>query len=486
MERVRLTNERITDFTCPTEKQQSFLWDTEAPGLAVRITASGAKSFIFESKLRRQTIRITLGDVRAWVLNSVWSGRGDDKREIQRGAREEASRLKTIIDQGRDPRQVAADEVAAEQGKRDNEAAAILTEEAAALRSQITVGEAWAQYIANPPKKKGKTWGERHLFDHKKLMLPERTKGEGETARTLTAGVLASLAPLPLSALTSERIGTWLEKETPRRATQAALAFRLLRAFLNWCNESDEYKGIAASDACARKVSREHLPNAGVKHDSLQREQLKLWFDAVKRIQNPTISTYLQGLLITGARRNELSGLRWDEVDFQWNSLTIRDKVEGERTIPLTPYFASLLRDLKRKNDTAPTVRRLRALKEQGRDWEPSPWVFSSPTSATGRLEEPSIAHRKAIAAAGLPPVSLHGLRRSFGSLSEWCEVPVGVVAQIMGHKPSATAEKHYRVRPLDLLAMWHVKIEAWLLEQGGVKFAQKKAGLKQVKNTAA
>lgn len=29
--------------------------------------------------------------------------------------------------------------------------------------------------------------------------------------------------------------------------------------------------------------------------------------------------------------------------------------------------------------------------------------------------------------------------------LSEWCEVPTGVVAQIMGHKPSTLAKKHYR-----------------------------------------
>jgi integrase len=96
-------------------------------------------------------------------------------------------------------------------------------------------------------------------------------------------------------------------------------------------------------------------------------------------------------------------------------------------------------------------------------------WVFSSPTSATGRLEDPTLAHRKATAAAGLPHVSLHGLRRSFGSLAEWCEVPTGVVAQTMGHKPSATAEKHYRERPLDLLRMWHTRIEVWILEQAGI-----------------
>lgn len=53
-----------------------------------------------------------------------------------------------------------------------------------------------------------------------------------------------------------------------------------------------------------------------------------------------------------------------------------------------------------------------------------------------------------------------------FSSLTEWLKCPTGIVAQIMGHKPSAIAEKHYRRRPLDLLRMWHDKIEAWMLEQ--------------------
>ena len=131
-------------------------------------------------------------------------------------------------------------------------------------------------------------------------------------------------------------------------------------------------------------------------------------------------------------------------------SLTIKDKVEGERTIPLTPFLAHLLAALPRRNE----------------------WVFSSPTAANGRIQEPRIAHNKALDAAGLPHVSLHGLRRSFGTLSEWVEMPAGVVAQIQGHKPSATAEKHYRRRPLDLLRKWHTQLEAWILEQAGIAFS--------------
>lgn len=58
-----------------------------------------------------------------------------------------------------------------------------------------------------------------------------------------------------------------------------------------------------------------------------------------------------------------------------------------------------------------------------------------------------------------------------FWKPGEWLELPAGVVAQIMGHKPSATSERHYRVRPLDLLCVHHERLEAWILEQAGVQF---------------
>ena len=87
------------------------------------------------------------------------------------------------------------------------------------------------------------------------------------------------------------------------------------------------------------------------------------------------------------------------------------------------------------------------------------------------RISSPQKPHALACEASGIEGLTLHGLRRSFASLTEWLEVPAGVVAQIMGHRPSATAEKHYKVRPLELLRMHHEKIEAWMLEQAGVQF---------------
>ena len=253
---------------------------------------------------------------------------------------------------------------------------------------------------------------------------------------------------LKLSDLDAGKVKAWLTSEVKKRPTQAESAFRKLRTFLAWCAEQPDYKQSANVEICETKAIREMVPKVKPKDDVLQREQLRPWFDAVKRIGNPVISAYLQGLLLTGARREELAGVKWADVDFQWKSLTIHDKVEGERTIPLTPYLATLLANLPRRNE----------------------WVFSSPTAASGRIQEPRINHVKALAAAGLPHVSLHGLRRSFGTLAEWVECPTGVSAQIMGHKPSALAEKHYRRRPLDLLRKWHSMIEAWMLEQAGIE----------------
>lgn len=98
-------------------------------------------------------------------------------------------------------------------------------------------------------------------------------------------------------------------------------------------------------------------------------------------------------------------------------------------------------------------------------------FVFSNTTAAGGCIVIPRNPHNVACAVAGITGLTIHGRRRSFKSLTEWLEIPAGVVAQIMGHKPSATAEKRYTVRPLDMLRMHHERIEAWILEQADVQF---------------
>lgn len=415
---VTITAGVIERLTCPPGKDQAFLRDALAPGLRVRVSAHGAKTFVFERKVGSKTIRRALGDVRTLSIED---------------ARDTARRAYTAVGNGEDTFTRPTEGVSA------------------GVHSSTTVGTAWAAYCAD----RKATWGDRHRADHDKMAsaggkkAKRGTKGVGVTK----PGVLHALMAVPLADLTPQRVEAWAASEAKTRATQARLGARMLNAFVCWCEDHPDYKGLVPQGSATVKTrrTREALGKAKVKSDALLREQLPAWFAAVRKLDNPAAAACLQVVLLTGARPNEVRDLKWSDIDWAWQGLSIRDKVEGDRIIPLTPYVASLVSALPRRNE----------------------WVFSSVDSKSGQITQPNHQHDKVCKVAGIKPVTLHGLRRSFKSLTEWLDMPAGVVAQLMGHKPSATAEKHYTVRPLDLLRLHHEKIEAWILEQGNVPFVR-------------
>ncbi|MGM9428021.1 tyrosine-type recombinase/integrase [Hydrogenophaga sp. MI9] len=445
-ERVSLSAGAIERLTCPAGKQQAFMRDTEAPGLRVRVTVAGAKSFVFESKLNRQTIRRTIGDVKSWTIEQ---------------ARTEARRLAVELDNGADPREVKRQKDAADTAERQRLQSIV-------VRERLTGLEAWAEYVKEG-REVGFTergpWGTRHAADHDTMSTAGGVAYKRKTKGVTQPGPLHPLLSRPLVKIDAPAVAQWLKEENAHRPARAALAFRLLRGFLNWCAEHAVYSAIAKPEAHKPKDVRRLIRKQTPKDDVLQREHLPAWFAGVLSDANPYPRAYLLALLLTGARKNELSHLAWEDVDFRFGgSMSIRDKVDGLRVIPCPAYLAHILAQLPRRG----------------------PWVFGAGAAAPGIGDTAAYNHRKALAAGGLPHVSLHGLRRSFGSLAEWVECPAGVVAQLMGHKPSATAEKHYRARPLDLLRVWHEKITAWMLEQAGVEFDPKTAaagGLRVVNN---
>jgi integrase len=422
--KVNFTAGRVASFKCPEGKRDAFLWDTKQQGLGLRAYPSGRRAYIFQVSINNKTQRAVIGDEQAFSIDQ---------------ARNEAAKLKIAASNNIKPSKIKRERVAAAQA-----------EDRELKRGQVTLGQVWAEYIeANRPN-----WGEKHYKDHLKAVQPAGipwARGKGLTTKQ---GCLYPLINTTLGSLTAIKIKNWLDKENQTRSGVAAQTYRLLFACLNWTTEQEEYIGLVDIATLRTKAVKKTVVRMKAREDVLQKEQLQGFFQHVRHIQNPVISAFVQALLLTGARRGELSGLKWGDVDFQWNSLTIRDKnnskggLDGVRVIPLTPYLANLLNQLPRRNE----------------------WVFSSPTGKTGKLTEPRKSIDPAFKAAGIEGLTLHGLRRSFSTLSEWVEVPAGVVAQIMGHKPSATAEKHYKQRPLDLLRKWHTTIEAWILEQAGLQ----------------
>ncbi len=438
-----LTHSLLERAACPATLPFALVRDADNKGLRLRVTKAGGKAWQFETRIKGKLFTRALGE---WPNVSIDQAQAD------------ARRLRDLTAKGIDPRELERQQQEAATAAIDAATAAQAAKAQQKAREALTVGELWLTYIEDRRAR----WGALHLDDHIRLSAAggvQRKRGEGLTV----PGPLHSLMAVRLVDLNASTVTAWAEREALTRPTPARLSWRLLRAFLTWCAEQPEYAPlVAGANAAKTRKTREALGKPGAKKDALQREQLPAWFAAVRQIGNPAIAAYLQAMLLTGARPGELLALRWEDVNMAWRGLTIHDKVEGERVIPLTSYVHHLIAALPKRSE----------------------WVFAG--AGDDALTRPAKNLATACTVAGVDHVSMHGLRRSFKSLTEWLEVPVGVVAQIQGHKPSATAEKHYTVRPLDLLRLHHERIEAWILEQAGIVFDAKAApGALRVVKTA-
>lgn len=418
--RVRLTAGRVADFTCPADKPQAFLWDTEAPSLALRATPSGRKTYVFESRLNGATIRVTIGTAADWPIEK---------------ARTRAQDLKRLVDAGTDPREL----------ERQQQAAKAATKAAEAAQA-VTVGDVWPLYLEQGRPKRRTAWKPRYRADLEAMAAPggePKKRGKGLTR----PGPLFPLLSLRMAEVNEDSLKSWYDREAKAGEHQAARALMMFRGFLRWCAGRPEYRSMIDRDAGRAAAIVESLPSNTRRTDALEAAQVPGWWAGVEQLNNRTASAYLRALLLTGARREEMAALKWADVDFQWRKLTIADKVEATRVIPLTPYIAQMLATLPRVNE----------------------FVFAS-AGKVGRIADVRASHSKAMTEAGINHLTIHGLRRSFSLLGEAAGAPAGAIAQVMGHKPSATAEG-YRPRSVDALRPYLAQIEAHILEQAGVEF---------------
>ena len=385
--RVRLTAGRVDEFACPADKPQAFLWDTDTPTLALRVTPTGRKTYVFESRLDGATIRINLGTVADWPIEK---------------ARTKAQGLKMLVDDGKDPREI-------ERQQQADKAAA----KAAAAAQALTVGDVWPLYLEQGRPKRKDAWKPRYLADLKAMAATggeKKKRGQGNTR----PGPLYPLLALPLAGVNEDSLKSWYDREALTGQHQAARALMMFRGFLRWCAGRPEYRAMTDREAGRAAAIVESLPSNTRRTDALEAAQVPGWWSGVEQLSNRTASAYLRALLLTGARREELAALKWANVDFQWRKLTIADKVDATRTIPLTPYLAQLLATLPRVNA----------------------FVFASSGKA-GRIADARASHARALQSAGIESLTIHGLRRSFSLLGESAGAPAGAIAQVMGPRLS-------------------------------------------------
>ena len=145
--------------------------------------------------------------------------------------------------------------------------------------------------------------------------------------------------------------------------------------------------------------------------------------------------------LALGLRAGEALGLTWGDVDLEGGTLTIRRAwtALGGRGLLTEPKTARSRRALPVPQGTLERLRaRYKELLEGGLSPEDlrEAWVFPGGKDPNQPLNPHTLGHalRKITARLGLPPVRVHDLRHTYGSLLLANGAPLELVSERMGH----------------------------------------------------
>ena len=125
-----------------------------------------------------------------------------------------------------------------------------------------------------------------------------------------------------------------------------------------------------------------------------------------------------------GLRRGELLAIRWEDIDFEAQTLTIRQaKTDaGVRVLPLSQAMNTALQQQKEMHG----------------------FVFSS-KNGTQIIPKCLFSHfKRTLKQLGLPDIRFHDLRHTCASLMYEANIPEGLISKMLGHKKVSTTMDIY------------------------------------------
>lgn len=236
----------------------------------------------------------------------------------------------------------------------------------------------------------------------------------------INAAIVPALGETECADLTARQLRAWRNDlavpNTRQKRATANRTWTVLRAALNLAYQHD----YIASDDAWRKVK----PFRGV--DAPRERWLEI--DEAKRLLAACEGDFrdlVEAALQTGARYSELIRLRVGDFDVANGTMHIRESKSGKsRDVVLTDAGVTFFKRLSKDKQEADLI-----LTHHGKAWGKS-------------LQQRPMAN--AMARAGLPPMSFHGLRHTWASLAVRNQVPLIVVAKNLGHTSTRMVEKHY------------------------------------------
>jgi integrase len=161
--------------------------------------------------------------------------------------------------------------------------------------------------------------------------------------------------------------------------------------------------------------------------------------------------------VMTGLRRSEICGLKWDAVDLESSRLEVvatlqqirgRGLVTGapktkksRRNITLGPATIELLRVVQGTQQLAKL--------EAGPLWQDTGYVFTNPDGSPVLPGTLTMNFRYLARELGMPPLTLHGLRHAFATLALQAGMNPKVVSEALGHSSvTITLDTYSHVLP--------------------------------------
>ncbi|MFI5016053.1 MAG: tyrosine-type recombinase/integrase [Hyphomicrobiales bacterium] len=299
MARINLTD-RFVKSRGPAEKgKRDDYADAIVPGLALRVTERGHKSFVLVARYPhkpRNPTRRALGDYGAITL--------DQAREKARGWLE-------LITKGVDPRVKEAREKAAALRRQANSFAAVAEEFLARHGSKLKKAEEAKRILDGEFVKR---WGARPITD----VMPEEV---------------------------STAISAIVKRGSPY---QAHNAFGYLRRLFNWAIGTHEF-GVTSSPV-ERLSPKDMIGERKARDRTLTEDELRAVWKGAGEMGYP-YGPLLRLLILTGQREREIADLTWREVDLKQKLITIgahRMKGGAAHLVPLSAEAVALLEALPR------------------------------------------------------------------------------------------------------------------------------------------
>ncbi len=294
MPRKKLTD-LFVERAKPPARGRIEYFDASFPGLALRVTKDGGKSwsvfYRFGGRLRRHTL-----------------GRYPAIKPAQ--ARAAATAALERVRDGVDP----GEEKRARRDQRTPEA--------------DTFGAASADYL-------------KHVEANNRRSTFLGAK------RDVEFDALKKWRKRPLASVSRRDVVDLIDRIVLRGApVQANRTFARLRAFFNWAIEKDR---LAASPIARMKLpTQEHARDRVLSDDELR------WFWMACDQAGSPFGPLYKLLLLTGQRRDEVADMRWSEIDLERRVWTIprhKAKNDREHEVQLSDAAAAVLRDLRRADD---------------------------------------------------------------------------------------------------------------------------------------